>query len=166
MEISFFKDKSFKLKGRTASVITLAPGFRVEEDKKAKMDITEPGEYEVSGVSIIGISSKEGSVFVLEMDGLRIAFLGKDYDGLSDEKVSQLGSIDIVIIEVGENLKEALRVVSAIDPYYILPFSKSGSTDSFLSESGISVEKTDKFSIKKEEILEDQGSKIILLPEK
>jgi len=166
MDITTLGNQSFRLKGKTAAVIADILKFGVEVDKKVKMEIGEPGEYEIGGISIIGFKFGENIIFVFEMDGFRIAYLGNFSGEISDEKVSQLGSIDLLIINVGINTKESVKMTSLIDPYFIFPFSEGQSIETFLSESGLTVEKMDKFSLKKEDILEDQSAKIILLPNK
>lgn len=216
MDITYLGHSSFKLKGKTASVITdpYDPKFvglkypSSEADivtishnhndhnqsqlvKGVRMVVNGPGEYEISGVSIIGIPSfhdakkgeerGENTIYVFEIDGLRIAHLGDLGIDLSDEQISGLGNIDVLMIPVGGEFtigsKEAVRVVGEVGPYFVTPmhykvdglspeFSKLEPVETFLSECGLTVERIDKFSLKKEDILEDQSTKVILLPRK
>ena len=166
MDIQYLAGASFKLKGKTATILTDASSFKVEVEKQIKMEISEPGEYEIGGISIIGMQLGGNKVFVFEIDGLRVLYLGDFSEGITDEKVSQLGSIDVVIINVGESFKESVKVIGGIDPYFVLPFTQKEPVETFLAESGMTVEKMDKFSLKREDILEDQGTKTILLPQK
>jgi hypothetical protein len=166
MDIQHIGSTSFKLKGKTATILTNTSSFKVEVEKEVKMEIAEPGEYEIGGISIIGTVLGSNKVFVFEIDGLRVAYLG-DFKGvITDEKVSELGSIDVLIINVGVSAKESVKVVGGIDPYFVLPFSEKEPLETFLSESGLTVEKLDKFSLKREDIMEDQSTKIVLLPTK
>lgn len=216
MDITYLGHSSFKLRGKTACVITdpFDPKFvglkypSTDADivtishnhsdhnqsqlvKGVRMVVNGPGEYEISGISIIGIPSfhdtKKGeergsnTIHVFEIDELRVAHLGDLGCDLTDEQVSDLGSIDVLIIPVGGEFtigpKEAVKIVGEIDPYFVIPmhykvdglgpdFSKLELVETFLSESGLTVEKMDKFSLKREDILEDQSTKIILLPQK
>ena len=216
MDITYLGHSSFKLKGKTASVITdpFDPKFvglkypscdaeivtishnhsdhnQSQLVKAVRMVINGPGEYEVSGVSIIGMPSfhdaKKGeergnnTIYVFEIDGLRIAHLGDLGIELSDEQISQLGNIDVLMIPVGGEYtigaKEAVKVIGEVDPYFVIPmhykvdglspeFSKLEPVETFLSECGLTVEKIDKFSLKKEDILEESSTKVILLPQK
>ncbi len=166
MDITYLGHSSFKLKGKAASILTNVSSFKVEAEKRVKMEISEPGEYEIGGISIIGMLLGRSKVFVFEIDGLRIAYLGNFFGGVTDEKASLLGSIDVVIINVGITAKESVKIVSGIDPYFVLPFSDTDSVETFLAESGLTVEKMDKFSLKREDILEESGTKIVLLPQK
>lgn len=151
-----------------------------------------PGEYEMMGVSMIGYQSfhdaKKGeergknTVFVFEADGLKIAHLGDLGHTLSDDLINEMGSVDILMIPVGGvytiGAKEAVELVGKIDPYFIIPmhysepglnqttFSGLELVETFVKEIGITVENLPKFSLKREDILDDQGSKVILLEKK
>lgn len=217
MDITYLGHSSFKIKTKTATVITdpfdpqmvglkysgvegeIVTVSHAHRDHNAvdkvagvKKVVDGPGEYEIMGVSIIGYPSfhdaKQGAergkntIYVIEADGLRLAHLGDLGHTLSDELVNQIGSIDILMIPVGGKFtigpKEAAEVVSKIDPYYILPmhykaagmnaeqFSDMEPVETFLKETGMTVENLPKFSVKREDILEDQGSKVIVLEKK
>jgi L-ascorbate metabolism protein UlaG (beta-lactamase superfamily) len=157
--------------------------------KGVKKIISGPGEYEIMGISILGFSSyhdnKKGeekgknTIYVYEVDGLRLAHLGDLGHTLSEGTVGGLGDIDILFVPVGDEgvtigPKEALQVVQDIEPYYVIPMhyqmneAKNSSlsllpVEKFLEECGMTVEKLPKFSIKKEEINEDQNTKVIVL---
>jgi len=164
MDIQLIGKGLFKLKGKTASIITDFSSFKVEVEKQVKMEISEPGEYEVGGISILGMQLGENIIFVFEIDGLRIAYLGefkKDLTDtqiselkkdLTDTQISELGNIDILVIFEGRE-----KIIGQIDPYFVITENYQGS---------LPVEKIDKFSLKREDILEDQSTKIIILPQK
>jgi L-ascorbate metabolism protein UlaG (beta-lactamase superfamily) len=217
MEITFLGHSSFKIKTKTATVITdpfdpQMVGLKysgvegeiitvshshkdhnaIEKVSGVKKVLEGPGEYEVMGVSVIGYPSfhdaKSGAergkntIFVIEAEGLRVAHLGDLGHTLSDDLVNEIGSIDILMIPVGGTFtighKEAVEIVGKIDPYFIIPmhylepglnaqtFAKIEPVDAFLKEVGMTVERLPKFSLKKEDILEDQGSKVIVLEKK
>ena len=152
MDIQLIGKGLFKLKGKTASIITDFSSFKVEVEKQVKMEISEPGEYEVGGISILGMQFGENKIFVFEIDGLRVAYLGEFKGSFSDAQVSEIGNIDILIIPEGGE-----KIIEQIDPYFVIAVNYQGS---------LPVEKMDKFSLKREDILEDQGTKIVLLPTK
>lgn len=158
---------------------------------EVKRIVSGPGEYEIMGVSIIGISSfhdKEkgasrgkNTIYVFEADGLRFAHLGDLGEMLSDNKVNEIGNVDIVMIPVGGDYtigpKEASDLVGKIGVSFIIPmhykvnglgstFTSLVSVDDFLKEAGLTVEKMTKFSIKKEDISEEQNAKIVVLESK
>ena len=100
------------------------------------MVFKDPGEYEVCGVVVTGISSfhdnSEGSergkntIFHLMFDGLNIVHLGDlGQSKLTEEQVSQIGQTDILLIPVGGvytiDSKQAANIVSQLEPKIIIP---------------------------------------------
>lgn len=217
MDITYLGHSSFKIKTKTATVVTdpfdpQMVGFKysgVEGDivtvshnhadhnayakvGGVKKILEGPGEYEISGVSIMGFPSfhdtkggeerGKNTIYVIEADGLRIAHLGDLGHVISDEIIDEMGSIDILMIPVGGfytiNPKEAVEVCSKIDPYFIIPmhykteginlsqFEHLEPKEMFLKEIGMTVETLPKFTIKKEDIVEDQSTKVIVLEKK
>ena len=93
-----------------------------------------------------------------------------------------MGTIDILMVPVGGvytiGSKEAGEVVGKIDPYFVMPMhynvqgltlsqaEKMEPVETYLKESGLPVENLPKFTIKKEDILEDQNTKVIVLEKK
>lgn len=163
MEITF-KDNKFKIKGKTGFAYTDRSSVTIEsQDGNSKKEILEPGEYEASGISVIGIqASEESNVYVIEVDGLRICNLSKIDKKLSDNKLSQVGDIDILLLP---KASESIEMMQQIESYYVLPFgfSEGEELDKFLKESGLVVEKLPKFSIKKDDIIEDSTAQIVIL---
>ncbi len=217
MDITYLGHSSFKIKTKTATVLTdpfdpKMVGFKfpqveaeivtvshnhadhnfVEKVTGIKKILEGPGEYEVSGVSIVGLQtfhdSDEGekrgrnTVYVMESEGLRIAHLGDLGHMISDELIDEMGSIDILMIPVGGTYtigpKEAVEICSKVDPYFVMPmhyraeginlsqFEKLEPKETFLKEIGATVEVMPKFSIKKSDIGDEQSLKIIDLERK
>jgi L-ascorbate metabolism protein UlaG (beta-lactamase superfamily) len=215
MDITFLGHSSFRLKGKTATVVTdpfdpevvglkfpkvtadIVTVSHQHEDhnqadlvKGVKRLVSGPGEYEIMGVSIIGIPTfhdeKKGAkrgkntIYVYEMDGLRLVHLGDLGHKLHEKILEKIGDIDILMVPVGGEYTigptEAVEVARAIEPKMVIPmhyqmpglnpatFAKLSSTKPFLAEIGLLVEKTDKLSVKKENIGEE--SKVILLEKK
>jgi len=212
MDIIYLGHSSFRLRGKTASVVcdpfdSEIVGFKfplVDADvvtvshdhkdhnqfmlvKNAQKVISGPGEYEISGVSIIGIptfhDNKKGSlrgkntIYVIEMDGLRIAHLGDLGHELSEKILNQMGAIDILMIPVGGEYTigtaMATKVARAVEPAIVIPmhylvegmngetFSKLVKVEPFLSDMGLPVENLPKLSVKKTDIAEEK--KIVVL---
>jgi L-ascorbate metabolism protein UlaG (beta-lactamase superfamily) len=215
MDITFLGHSSFRLKGKTATVVTdpfdpevvglkfpkvaadIVTVSHQHEDhnqadlvKDVKRLVSGPGEYEIKGVSIIGIptfhdeekGAKRGknTIYVYEIDGLRLVHLGDLGHKLHEKILEKIGDIDILMVPVGGEYTigptEAVEVARAIEPKIVIPmhyqmpglnpatFAKLSLTKPFLAEIGLLVEKTDKLSVKKENIGEE--SKVILLEKK
>jgi L-ascorbate metabolism protein UlaG (beta-lactamase superfamily) len=217
MDITYLGHSSFKIKTKTASVVTdpfdtkmvglkyspqeaeIVTISHSHQDHNAidrvsltKKIINGPGEYEVSGVTIIGLATyhdnKNGdergknTIYVIEAEGLRLLHLGDLGHQLDDKLLEEIGDVDILMIPVGGfytlGPKEATDLISKIEPYYVMPMhykvdgmssdfmEKLSPVETFLKESGMVVENLPKFSIKREDILEDQNTKIVLLEKK
>jgi L-ascorbate metabolism protein UlaG (beta-lactamase superfamily) len=217
MDITYLGHSSFKIKTKTATVITdpfdpqmtglkFAPTEgeiitvshahrdhnSTDKISGVKKVVDGPGEYEISGVSIIGYPSfhdkeqgaKRGknTIFVIEAEGLRLVHLGDLGHAITEDMINEIGDVDVLMIPVGGEFtigpKEASEIVSKIEPFFVIPmhymqeglnkenFVKLEPVDSFLKESGLPTERLPKFSLKKEDILEDQNTKAIVLEKK
>lgn len=213
MEITYLGHSSFKLKGKTASlvtdpydsgmlgmkftkteadIVTISHHHRdhesVENISGVKKIVDGPGEYEINGVSIIGIQTfhdnKKGAelgkntIYVIEMDGIRLLHLGDLGHLLDDDTIKEIGAIDILMIPVGGSYtidaKTAVEVYKQVGPSIIIPMhykpdgvqneilDKLISVDEFLRESGLRVEKLPKLSIKEGDILSDEEYAVVL----
>ncbi|OGM12603.1 hypothetical protein A2V80_03465 [Candidatus Woesebacteria bacterium RBG_16_39_8b] len=215
MEITYLGHSCFRLKGKSAILVTdpfnpavVGLPFKnitgdiitvshqhedhnfVDAVSNVRKVIDAPGEYEISGISIIGLPSyhddKKGKIrgkniiFVIEIDGLRLAHLGDLGYKLSETEIESLGSIDILMVSTGGEYTigsaDAAQITRAIDPYIIIPmhyqvkglkkvlFDKLSSVEPFLEDMGVGVERIDKLIVKKESLTEEQ--KIVVLERK
>ena len=87
-----------------------------------------PGEYEVKEVLVTGVrtyrddargaESGKQVAFVIEVEGVHIIHLGEIGHLLSEEKLADIGSVDIVCVPLGGSLSpsQAAAVVAQLDP--------------------------------------------------
>ncbi len=92
-----------------------------------------PGEYEVRHVLIGGVRTyRDGTrgsergrnvAFVTELDGLHIAHLGDIAHVLTEEKIAEIGSVDVVCVPIGGQLNatKAAELVSQLEPRIVVP---------------------------------------------
>ncbi len=99
--------------------------------------INQPGEYEVKGVFVFGISAplkreEKGKpmsniIFRLEVERMQIAHLGALDRPLTDDELQKLGNVDVLMIPVGGgrvmNSKVASEVVGQIEPRVVIPMT-------------------------------------------
>lgn len=118
-----------------AGDIVLFTGPHGEAAKDAKIIIDQPGEYEVSDISIQGIAarshideegSKTATIYKVVTDDVRIGILGHIYPELSDQQLEALGTIDVLLVPVGGNGLTldpvgALHVIKEIEPKIVIP---------------------------------------------
>lgn len=145
----------------------------------APMIFDKPGEYEVRGVVITGISSfhdnSQGQerglniIFHLFFDGLDIVHLGDlGQSKLTEEQVAQLGEPDILLVPMGSvytiDAEAASDIVSQLEPKIIIPMHykieglkfELDPVEKFLKEMGAeNVVPQQKLSITKEKLPEE-----------
>ncbi len=112
----------------------------------ARLTLTRPGEYESSDVLVTGVRTfhdgvggterGENIVFSVELDGVRVAHLGDLGHLLTEEQLSELGPVDVLLVPAGGIYTlppaEAAEVVSQIGPKIVIPMHfqvDGGSTD-------------------------------------
>lgn len=114
-----------------------------------------PGEYEVKNVLITGVrtfrdehrGTERGRnvAFLVELDGLHVIHLGDIGHLLTEEKLTDIGSVDIACVPVGGALSatKAAELVAQLDARVIVPMAvcdDDGSCDEalrkFLHEMG------------------------------
>jgi L-ascorbate metabolism protein UlaG (beta-lactamase superfamily) len=97
--------------------------------------IKGPGEYEVKDVSVIGLpafhdaekGAKRGrnTVYLIEIDDVRICHLGDLGHKLEDADAETVASVDVLLVPVGGrtaiNAVEAAEVVRQLEPRYVVP---------------------------------------------
>lgn len=166
MDITKITDKTFKIKGKTGIATVNADGPTLESlNGESSKTFKGAGEYEVAGISVIGVKTEEGVVYVYEVDGLRICYLGDITKKLSDSKVSAVGDIDVLLVPV---TAQSIEMIQQIESYYIIPFGYKSEEEleKFLKESGFVTERMNKFNLKKDDIIEDGAAQIVVLTNK
>ncbi len=204
MQIQYFGLSSFKITTKEATIITdpfhkdsgLTPPRGVadvlilaQKDKTLysamsgisgeHFDITDPGEYDVKGVTVTGVPLKqEGAyvtVFLIESEDIKILNLThiKEFN-MKEDELESLGDIDILILPVGGNTvmsaSVASKAVNEIEPKIVIPshYKMSDlildldSLEKFTKEMGGKKEEMEKLTIKKKE-LQEEGTKLVIL---
>ena len=183
MEISWLGHSCFRIKGKQVTVITdpYSPDLGYSLNK-AEADIvtvshqhpghsyvqginnnprlvTGPGEYEINGVLITGISTfhdqeqgqKRGknTVYLIEVDEVSVCHLGDLGHALTAEQVEEIDDVDVLLLPVGGlstiNASMAAEVVRQIEPKAVIPMHYKTEAlnwelepvDKFLKEIGV-----------------------------
>jgi L-ascorbate metabolism protein UlaG (beta-lactamase superfamily) len=137
-----------------------------------------PGEFEVGGVFVFGVSAPlkreekgrcmDNLVFRIEAEGMRLAHLGALDRELTDEELQKLENIDILMIPVGGGRvmdpKVAAEVISQIEPRVVIPMTHAvegakeslGSVDAFCKAFGTCRrEDMNKYKVTRKDLPED-----------
>jgi len=94
-----------------------------------------PGEYEVKEVLVTGVRTYrddakgseqgKGVSFVLEVDGIHTIHLGEIGHLLSEEKLGDIGAVDIACVPIGGTLSptKAAALMAQLDPKIVVPMT-------------------------------------------
>lgn len=159
MELTWFGHSCFRLRGREALVITDPPsaglGYNLARQQadivtishdhpghnnssfcsEPCKTITGPGEYEVAGVFITGVTAfhdaQEGkergknTVYAIAIDDVTVVHLGDLGHTLSAQLKESLGNVDVLLVPVGGgnslDAAKAAEVVAALEPRLVIP---------------------------------------------
>ena len=159
MDISWLGHSCFRLKGSHATVITdpYSPDLGYSLGKTTARIVTvshqhaghsyiqgiggqpkvvsRPGEYEISGVLVIGIATfhdgeggkKRGknTAYLMEIDEISVCHLGDLGHVLTGEQVEEIDNVDVLLLPVGGvstiNASKAAEVVRQLEPKVVIP---------------------------------------------
>ncbi|HEY1420624.1 MAG TPA: MBL fold metallo-hydrolase [Candidatus Dormibacteraeota bacterium] len=150
-------------------------------------EIRGPGEYEVAGVSVIGVSTYHdaekgatrgrNTVYLIEIDDVRICHLGDLGHKLGDAEAEAVASPDVLLVPVGGrtsiNAAQAAEVVRQLEPRFVVPMHYAipglkielDTIERFLKEMGVaSSEPQPKLSVQKSS--GDYETKVVVLEPK
>lgn len=191
MEITFLHHSCFKLRGKLGTVVTdpyrktmmgFAPpavsadiitvshqhddhngteGIHGTTRRPEPFIISQPGEYEVGGISVFGYPSFHDSqkgaergnntIFKILIDEISICHLGDLGHTLDAATIEEIGQVDVLLCPVGGeftiNPKQAVEVIQKFEPSYVIPmhfqtpnhpdhFAKLAQLADFLKEYG------------------------------
>jgi L-ascorbate metabolism protein UlaG (beta-lactamase superfamily) len=158
LDVTWLGHGCFRLRGRGAAVVTdpYPPAIglklsRLDADLvtvshehenhnytqvvRDAYEIRGPGEYEVAGVSVIGVptyhdaekGAKHGrnTVYLIEIDDVRVCHLGDLGHKLDDAEAEAISAPDVLLVPVGGytaiNAVQAAEVVRQLEPRFVVP---------------------------------------------
>lgn len=136
------------------------PGHSYDDGVKGEPKVIDgPGEYEIKNVFVTGVQTahdkKNGkerganTVYVIEMDGLRICHLGDLGHIPTQPQAEAIGDVDVLLLPVGGvstiTGNEAAEIVGLIEPHIVIPMHfaneklkfKLETTAKFFKEMGL-----------------------------
>lgn len=125
------------------------------EDKRCPFVIEHAGEYEVRGVAVTGVAAprKDGAmhtIYRIDVESMRIGFLGAIDRALTDKEIEALGTIDVLIVPAGGadvlSASLAAEVVAQIEPRLVIP-SHAEDTSAFCREISCPAESVAKLKL-------------------
>lgn len=147
--------------------------------------LTRPGEYEIKGVSIVGVQTAhdgEGgkrrganTAWIVQLEEISVCHLGDIGHTLTEEQAEALGHVDVLLVPVGGhntiNAVQANEIVTTLEPKIVVPMhfgngdgedSALAPVDVFLREQGLrTVEPQPKLTLTRSALPED--TQVVLL---
>ena len=159
----FPPDLGYSLGKPTANIVTVShqhPSHSFVQGVGGEPRIVQgPGEYEISGVLIIGVATfhdaeggqKRGknTVYLMEVDGISVCHLGDLGHVLTSEQVEEIGDVDVLLLPVGGvstiGAPMAAEVIRQLEPKAVVPMHyktpainrELEPVDKFLKEMGM-----------------------------
>ncbi|HEY8672136.1 MAG TPA: MBL fold metallo-hydrolase [Candidatus Dormibacteraeota bacterium] len=148
MELTYHGHSCVRLRGREMTVVvdppqTALPGLakgtqgivvRTEgetdpERLRARngeiQEVCGPGEFEIGGVSILGLAAGETTVMRVSVDDVRVVLAGRLRRQLTEDEIDSLGHVDVLVIPVGGGdalgAIDAAKLVNAVEPSIVVP---------------------------------------------
>jgi L-ascorbate metabolism protein UlaG (beta-lactamase superfamily) len=209
MEITYLGHASFRIKGKGVSLVTdpFSPedtGLKFPKVEAQIVTISHqhqdhnqaslvggqpqvfegPGEYEASGVKILGIATShdnlkglkrgKNTVFQIKIDNLTLVHLGDLGHKLETKDIEALNGVDILFVPVGGvftvDAKGAAEVVAQLEPRIVIPMHYQSAkltfdlepVEKFLKEMGKEeIRAQEKLAITKDKLPEEM--EVVLL---
>lgn len=187
----------FDLPSLSADIVTVSvdapahnnsPSIAATTRRDHPFIINHPGEYEVEGISVFsvktfrdknkGVEHGENMASTFLMDGLRVCHLGALGHELNEEKISEIGLVDILFVPVGGKMtldpKQAVAVTRSLEPNIVIPmqykmdnhdeksFGDLATLDDFLQAYEAEVESQDKLNISSPSSLPEEMELVVL----
>ncbi len=149
--------------------------------------INRPGEYEVKGVFVQGISAMhddvggkergQSTIYTIEAEDLRFCHLGDlGQKQLTDEQLEKIDTVDVLMIPIGGTYtidsSEASKVIAQIEPRIVIPMHyalpklniKLEGVDKFLKTMGKpNISPVDKLTVKQSTLPKEGVMEIVVL---
>src|SRR5580658_1660169 len=88
-------------------------------------EVRGPGEFEIGGISILGLAAGETTVMRVSVDDVRVVAAGRLRRQLSEDEIDSLGHVDVLVIPVGGGdalgAIDAAKLVNAVEPSIVVP---------------------------------------------
>src|SRR6202521_5155218 len=121
MELTYHGHSCVRLRGREMTVVvdppqTALPGLakgtqgiivrtegatapdRLRHREGEVQEVCGPGEFEIGGVSILGLAAGETTVMRVSVDDVRVVLAGRVRPPLTEDEIDSLGHVDVLVI--------------------------------------------------------------------
>lgn len=166
-------------------------GVKTSSRRDKPFIIDQPGSYEVGGISVFGVKTfhddqqgtlrGENTVFTIMIDSVRVCHLGDLGHELSNEQISEIGEVDVLLCPVGGHFtidaKQAIKTIQVLEPGIVIPmhyqtskhdlkvFADIKPLEVFLSEYGTAPKPESKLNVEKSRLPEETQLVVLASPQ-
>lgn len=159
------RNTGYAMPKQTVDIVTLSHEHQGHANlaavKPEYQVVRGPGEYEMHGVFITGIRTYHdaergklrgyNTVYIFELEGMRICHLGDLGHALNDEQAEAMGECDVLIVPTGGGHvigpDSAAEIVAQLGPKIVIPVqyatsigdAKLGGLDAFCKALGVEI---------------------------
>lgn len=150
------------------------------DDGQNPFIMNSPGEYEVQGISVKGLSSQSqykdkewiNTIYYFTLEDMNVCFLGAlSNTDLPSHTSERIGAVDILFVPIGGegvlNPADAYKLAVRLEAQIIIPMNyDNDSLDKFLKEEGSKDTKPeDKLTLKRRDLSGEEGEVVVLNPQ-
>ncbi len=174
MDITYTQKDGIKLTGKGFTIVLDGPPeaksdvalfSSTQEVRPSLTSFDSPGEYEVKGCMIDGISMGEGTTaFRVDMEDVRLGYLSA-FPTEGEKNIEALAGADALFIPLeGAEAEKLAKLVASLEPKIVMPIKyNEAELKAFLAEMGSKdVEPTEKFKLLRKDIEEDKQRIVVL----
>ena len=162
MQIRYLGGEKFEIRTGENRIL-LGEGLSIDSFK-----FPGPGEYEKAGISVVGVADdNNNTIYVMRVEEVNLCHLGKMANVLNQEKMKEIGDVDILFLPLGESgtlpTIKALDIASKIDPRILIPMLYSDLTE-FKKGEGVDDGELPVLKIRRADLPEEERRIVILKP--
>lgn len=162
MDIARIAENKYRIKvKRGVAVVNLGVDVEIQGSvSKTPFVITQPGEYEVEGISVFAYQTGETLASVIHVEDLKVLAAASE---LSDSLIDDLDTIDVVIVNTDKmNSKASVSMIGKIEPSCVVPAGDPTNVAVFVKDFEHASRETNKLSLSKATLNSDITDVVVL----
>lgn len=174
MDITFSNRNTIKISAKSVNIV-INPEGEAKADLVLYTTPTEikpgirafsgPGEYEVMGCMVDGISiSEDNTAYSLVVDDVHISYILDLASTLNDDQLERMDGVDVLIISVvGDKAELMNKIITQIEPRVLIPLVQNeAELAKIKAEFGKDVEVVEKYKVTKKDLPTDSQELVLL----
>ena len=162
MDIARIAENKYRIKvKRGVAVVNVGVDVEIQGTvNKTPFVITQPGEYEVEGISVFAYQTGETLTSVIHVEDLKVLAAASE---LSDSLIDDLDTIDVVIVNTDKmNSKASVSMIGKIEPSCVVPAGDTTNVAVFVKDFEHASRETNKLSLSKATLNSDITDVVVL----